>query len=102
MLDTLALYPRPVRIDGVRIIIAPWFFRLPGLRRFHGYAAWRVIVLRVAAAPCDPLVVHELCHVWQMQHHPFRVPLSYLRGYHANRFEIEARTAARATPRPGH
>ena len=30
----------------------------------------------------DDLVCHELCHVWQMQHHPIAMPLSYLRtGY---------------------
>ena len=98
MLDTLPLYPRPVRIERVRIVVTPWLFRLPSLRRFYGYATWRVIFLRVPAAPCDPLVVHELCHVWQMQHHPIRVPLSYLRGYHANRFEVEARAAASAVP----
>jgi hypothetical protein len=29
-LDPLALYPEPVRIDGVQIRIAPWLFRIPG------------------------------------------------------------------------
>ena len=28
-LDPLALYPRPVRLTGVRLLSAPWFFRLP-------------------------------------------------------------------------
>jgi hypothetical protein len=41
------------------------------------------------------LITHELCHVWQMQHHPIRMPLSYLRsGYAANRYEAEARLAS--------
>jgi hypothetical protein len=38
-------------------------------------------------------VTHELCHVWQMQHRPLRMPLSYLRGYASNRYELEARGA---------
>ena len=28
--------------------------------------------------PHDDLICHELCHVWQMQHHPVAMPLSYL------------------------
>src|SRR4029079_13658069 len=35
-LDTLDLYPQPVRIDGVCVVVAPWFFRLPRLRRYRG------------------------------------------------------------------
>jgi hypothetical protein len=93
-LDPLALYPRPVRIDGVRLVAAPWLFRLPPLRRFDGYATHRVIFLRSRALLADDdLVAHELCHVWQMQHHPLRMPLSYLRGYARNRYELEARGA---------
>ena len=46
----------------------------------------------------DDLICHELCHVWQMQHHPVRMPLSYLRtGYAANPYEREAREAVLAT-----
>ena len=41
------------------------------------------------------LVTHELCHVWQMQHHPLRMPLSYVvRGYDRNPYELEARRAS--------
>jgi hypothetical protein len=48
----------------------------------------------------DDLVTHELCHVWQMQHHPLAMPLSYLyRGYRDNPNEIEARRAAEVTRR---
>jgi hypothetical protein len=98
-LDRLDLYPRPVRIDRVRIVVAPWLFVLPWFRRFDGYAAWNLIVLR---APPDEvgedLVTHELCHVWQMQHHPLRMPLSYLRhGYTRNPHEREAREAVERT-----
>ena len=43
----------------------------------------------------DDLVTHELCHVWQMQHRPIRMPLSYLgTGYAANQYERQARAAA--------
>ena len=99
-LDRLELYPRPVNIDRVSIVSAAWLFTLPWFRRFDGYTMWNLILLRSAAlAADDDLVCHELCHVWQMQHHPIRMPLSYLhRGYAHNPYEEEARRAA-ATPR---
>ena len=95
-LDRLALYPRPVRIAHVRVVVVPLLFRLPWFRRFDGYAAWGTILLRERALlGDDDLVCHELCHVWQMQHHPIRMPLSYLRvGYANNPYEDEARRAA--------
>ena len=95
-LDRLALYARPVSIDRVRVVPAPWLFALPWFRRFDGYAAWNLILVRSpGAADDDDLICHELCHVWQMQHHPLRMPLSYLRhGYARNPYEDEARRAA--------
>jgi hypothetical protein len=45
----------------------------------------------------DDLVTHELCHVWQMQHRPIRMPLSYLKGYDDNGYEAEARRAVELT-----
>lgn len=97
-LDTLDLYPRPVRLGGVRIAVAPWLFRFPLLKRFDGYATHLVIFLRSRRHLGDnDLVTHELCHVWQMQHHPLRMPLSYLLGYASNRYEAEARRAAELT-----
>ncbi len=99
-LDRLDLYPRPVTIERVRIVVSPRAFRLPWLRRFDGYAAWHTILLRhPPQGPDDDLVCHELCHVWQMQHHPLRMPLSYLAGYAGNRFEAEARRAVAETAR---
>ena len=96
-LDRLPLYPRPVRIDRVRILVAPWFFRLPGLRRYHGYALVRTILLRGAGAS-DDLVTHELCHVWQMQNRPLHVVLTYLtHRYRSNPYELEARHAVKLT-----
>jgi hypothetical protein len=96
-LDRLAFYAVPVRMAGVRVVVWPWFFRLPFTRRFDGYALPRTIVLR--QPPTEPwaedLVTHELCHVWQLQRRPFRMPLSYLgRGYARNGYEAEARLAA--------
>lgn len=95
-LDALDLYPEPVDISRVRVVVWPALFRFPYLRRFDGYATWRVIVMRRPCRVPDDLLVHELCHVWQMQHHPIRMPLSYLRyGYRQNPFEREARASAR-------
>jgi hypothetical protein len=95
-LDQQGLYPRPVALRRVRLVTAPWLFRVPWFRRFDGYTMWDLILLR---RPLDEvsleLVTHELCHVWQMQHHPLRMPLSYvLRGYERNPYELEARRAS--------
>ena len=95
-LDQVSLYARPVQIDGVRILCVAWVFRLPWFRRFDGYTMWNLILLRSPQLVTDrALVCHELCHVWQMQHHPVRMPLSYLRfGYADNPYEVQARRAA--------
>lgn len=99
-LDTLGLYERPVCIDHVKVLAAAWLFRLPWFRRFDGYAMWNLILLRSAKLlRDDQLVCHELCHVWQMQHRPFAMPLSYLRfGYASNPYEEEARRACAGRP----
>jgi hypothetical protein len=98
-LDRLELYARPVSLRGVRILVVPRLFRLPWFRRFDGYAAHRTIFLRSRSLLADgDLVTHELCHVWQMQHHPLRMPLSYLvAGYGRSRYELEARDAVGAS-----
>jgi hypothetical protein len=97
-LDELDFYPRPVSLRRVRVLVVPQLFRLPWFSRFDGYALHRTILLRSRELLGDGgLVVHELCHVWQMQHHPFRMPLSYLLvGYADNPYEREARCAARS------
>ena len=81
------------------MLTVPLLFRLPWFRRFDGYAAWGTVLLREPpAAAGDDLLVHELCHVWQMQHRPLRMPLSYLRhGYARNPYEAEARKAVEET-----
>lgn len=95
-LDRLAFYSQPVSLRGVRIWIVPWLFRLPWFRRFDGYSAhWTILLRSHALLANDDLVTHELCHVWQMQRHPVRMPLSYLLvGYDRNPYEDEARRAA--------
>ena len=86
----------------MRIFVWPRLFRLPWFRRFDGYAAWNTVFLRGTAWLEDgDLVTHELCHVWQMQHRPLAMPLSYLLGgYTGNRYELEARRAVEATREP--
>jgi hypothetical protein len=98
-LDTLDWHPAPVRMRRVRLVSAPWLFRLPWFRRFDGYTMWDLILVRAPAAHADEdLVTHELCHVWQMQHHPLAMPLSYLyRGYADNPNEVQARRAVEVT-----
>jgi hypothetical protein len=104
-LDRLDLYPAPVDMRGVRLVVAPWLFSVPGFRRFRGYATRHPVLLRGPSVD-DDLVVHELCHVWQLQHRALRVWLSYARPstftrdrtrYRANRYEREARLAVEAT-----
>jgi hypothetical protein len=104
-LDGLTLYPEPVDIEGVRIVVAPWLFAVPGFRRFRGYATRHLVLLKGPAVD-EELVVHELCHVWQLQHRAVRVWLSYARPstftsdrrrYRANRYEVEARYAVEST-----
>lgn len=92
-LDTLDWYPEPVRTDRVRVLLAPWFFRIPGFRRYHAYALWRTILLK-HASPSDDLITHELCHVWQGQHRALHMSWKHVTTrYRSNPFEIEARRA---------
>lgn len=96
-LDRLSLYPEPVSLDGVRVLVAPRFFRLPGFQRYRGYALWRTILVRDATAS-DDLLTHELCHVWQAQQRPLAQLLAWARyPYRENPFEQEARAAVEST-----
>ena len=102
-LEALALYPKPLRRD-VRVVVWPWFFRFLWFRRYVAYALIRTVVLRETPAEyaarrgeqkLEDLLVHELCHVWQTQHHPIRTALALARyRYRENPFEQEARRAA--------
>jgi hypothetical protein len=102
-LDRLDLYPRQVRVERVRVFTAPWFFRLPYLRRFDGYALWKTILLRrPLAETSDDLLTHELCHVWQGQHRRWHQLLTYATTrYERNPYEVEARRAVAETRGPG-
>jgi hypothetical protein len=101
-LDTLDYYPRPVRIDGVHLLVSALVFEAPWLRRFDGWATHRAIfVRRRELLEDDELICHELCHVWQMQHRPVRMPWSYLHSYQRNPYELQARRAAAATRKRG-
>jgi hypothetical protein len=104
-LERQALYPKPLR-QRVPVVVWPWFFKLPPYRRYVAYELIGLIVLsdtpqsliaRKGEAWLENLLVHELCHVWQMQHHPLRMTLALLRyRYKDNPFEREARVAARS------
>ncbi len=82
-------------------MVAGPFFRLPHLRRYDGYALPRLILLREPpGGHADDLVCHELCHIWQMQHHPLRLLITLLTTrYEQNPFEAEARWAVSRTRR---
>ena len=96
-LDPQRLYPRPVRTGRVRILHAPWWFRLPMIDRFVGYALGPLVLVRQPLEEVsESLIVHELCHVWQVQHDGLRMWLSYLYlGYDHNPYELMARNASR-------
>jgi hypothetical protein len=98
-LEPLGLYPRPVPVERVRVLIVPWLFRLARMRRYGGYALWRTILLRrPLAETSDDLLTHELCHVWQAQNRPLHVFLKWLTtSYRENPYEVEARRAVTDT-----
>jgi hypothetical protein len=101
-LDTLRLYPTPVRTERVRIVVLPLFFRLPRLRRYTGYSLWRTILLKrpPGAGASDDLVTHELCHIWQGQQRRWHMLFTYLTTRYArNPYEVEARRAVQETRR---
>lgn len=96
-LNQLGLYPEAIDAKGVAVTTVPWFFRLPWLRRFDGYALpGRILLRQRLAEVSDDLLRHELCHIWQMRNRGVWMPLSYLiKGYRHNPYEREARWAAR-------
>ena len=105
-LDRLDLYPRPVSLDHVHVLVVPQLFRLPWMRRYAGYAVTSLILLRrpPGAGASDDLVTHELCHVWQQQHRRLTMFWTWLSTrYEENPFELEAQRAVLETrePTPG-
>ena len=86
-----------MRTERVRILVAPWFFRIPGFRRYVGYAFWRTILLKHADVS-DDLVTHELCHIWQGQHRALHMSWKLVTTrYRSNPYEIQARRAVAET-----
>ena len=84
-------------VRRVRVLVAPWFFRIPGFRRYSGYALWRTILVR-RPDPTDDLLTHELCHVWQGQHRRWHVLWTWATSrYPSNPYEHEARRAVAET-----
>ncbi len=96
-LDTLDYYAAPVDVHRVRVVVAPWFFRIPGFRRYSGYAFWRTIVVE-KPDPSDDLLTHELCHIWQGQQRRWHVLRAWTTTRYAkNPYELEARRAVAET-----
>ena len=86
-----------MRTRGVRVWVVPWFFRLPRMRRYHGYAFRKTILLKDADASED-LVTHELCHIWQSQQRFFHHVWTWATtSYEENPYEREAREAVART-----
>ena len=70
------------------------------MSRYDGYALPWTILLREPplGSGADDLVCHELCHVWQMQHHPLHVFWAWLtKPYETSWYEVEARRAVELT-----
>jgi hypothetical protein len=90
-----------VRTGYVRVLTVPLVFRLPGMRRYDGYALpWTILLREVPDGDpaSEDLLCHELCHVWQMQHRPLSVFWAWLtKPYEQNPYELEARSAVEAT-----
>ena len=96
-LDQLDLYDVPVSLARVHVLVEPRLFRVPGLRRYRGYAFWRTIVVRDENVSSD-LLTHELCHVWQAQQRPLAQLWAWAHySYRSNPFEREARAAVAPT-----
>ena len=97
-LDTLDYYPEPVRVDRVRIRVAPWFFRIPGFRRYHGYAFWRTILLR--SATCRTISRTSSATSGKGSTAPCTWREARDHAVQVEPYEIEARRAVDETGRP--
>jgi hypothetical protein len=95
----LARYPElrraRVRRGGLPPRIGGWFL---GYSSVAGIALGRTIWLGRKVPPSADLLLHELCHVHQFEAIP-AFPIRYAweslrRGYHHNRFEVDARQFA--------
>ena len=83
------------RRGGLPVRIAAIFM---GAKPVAAITLWRTVFLAPTARLDEELLLHELRHVHQFQT-SFAFPLLYLwdtlrRGYHRNRFEVDAREYA--------
>jgi hypothetical protein len=86
-----------LRRGGLPVRIAGWAL---GQRSAAAITLWRTVFLAPGVALDPELLLHELCHVHQFQASA-AFPMRYLwesirRGYHANRYEADARAYAAA------
>lgn len=97
--EMLDMYPelRAVqwRLGGVPPRIGGWFL---GRSSVAAITLWNVVFLAPGPRPSAELLLHEFAHVRQFGER-LTFPLLYLwesirRGYHDNRFEVDARTFA--------
>lgn len=84
-----------LRRGGIPPRIAGWFLGRPSVAAI---TLWRTIFFGARTAPDVPLLLHELRHVEQFRERR-SFPLRYIwesirRGYHFNRYEVDARTYA--------
>jgi hypothetical protein len=89
------------RVGGLPLRIGGWSL---GARTVSGITLWRTIWVEPSLGWEAELLLHEIRHVQQFQA-SVSFPLQYVweslrRGYHANRFEVDARryASARLTP----
>lgn len=93
------LYPEPVDITRVRMIESKLPFHGPWKEMVGLALGTRTIIIKPGHAS-QPLVTHELVHVWQAQAlGNLRQFVQYeietrRKGYFDNRFEVEARFVA--------
>lgn len=82
------------RRGGLPPRVAGWFL---GQRSVAAVTLWRTVFLGAGIVPSGELLLHELRHVEQFGASA-AFPLRYLwelrRGYHANRYEVDARAYA--------
>jgi len=85
------------RVGGLPLRIGGWSL---GATTVSGFTLWRTIWLEPGSIWETELLLHEIRHVQQFQASA-AFPLQYVweslaRGYHANRFEVDARRYASA------
>ena len=85
------------RIGGLPLRIGGWSL---GASTVSGFTLWRTVWVEPGVKWEAELLLHEIRHVQQFQA-SVSFPLQYMwesvrRGYHANRFEVDARRYASA------